>query len=73
MIEVNINSEFITVGQFLKHINLVSSGGEVKYFLSEYFFYLNDQEISSRGKKIYPGDEVNVMGKMYKVVLDENK
>ncbi len=72
MIEVYINTEFITVAQFLKHINLVSSGGEVKYFLKEYYFYINDTETSSRKTKIYPNDVVNVMGKVFKVLYRED-
>jgi len=72
MIEVCINTEFITVAQFLKHINMVSSGGEVKYFLSEYYFYINDNETSSRKTKIFPDDVVNVMGKIFKVVYCED-
>jgi ribosome-associated protein YbcJ (S4-like RNA binding protein) len=72
MIEVSINTEFITVAQFLKHINLVSSGGEVKYFLAEYFFYINDKETSSRKTKIFPDDIINVAGEMYKVVYRED-
>ena len=35
MKEIKIDSEFITLGQFLKFADLVSSGGEVRAFLAE--------------------------------------
>lgn len=60
MNNISINTEFITLGQFLKHANIVSSGGMVKPFLAENKISVNDVEENRRGKKLYPGDKVTI-------------
>ena len=56
--KVIISSEYITLGQFIKYVNIVSSGGMVKTILAEYKIYVNDILEARRGKKLYPGDKV---------------
>jgi len=58
MEKINITSEFITLGQFIKYANIVSSGGMAKAILQDYKIYVNDLLESRRGKKLYPGDKV---------------
>lgn len=58
MEKIKINSEYITLGQFLKFTNIVSSGGMVKAILQDTKIYVNDLLESRRGKKLYPGDKV---------------
>lgn len=60
MNNVKINTEYITLGQLLKHVNIVSSGGMVKPFLAENKISVNDLDESRRGKKLYPGDKVTI-------------
>ena len=60
--KINISSEYITLGQFLKFTNIVSSGGMVKAVLAEYKIYVNDILEARRGKKLYPGDKILVKG-----------
>ena len=60
--KVNISSEYITLGQFIKYANIVSSGGMVKPFLAEYKIHVNDILEARRGKKLYPGDKVLIKG-----------
>lgn len=55
---VTVQDKFITLGQLLKHENVISSGGMAKWYLSEYFVYVNDEEEQRRGKKLYDGDIV---------------
>ncbi|WP_096186093.1 S4 domain-containing protein YaaA [Evansella halocellulosilytica] len=57
---VQINSEFITLGQLLKEIGVISTGGAAKWYLQDYPVLLNDIEETRRGKKLYPGDEVQI-------------
>ena len=33
--KITITSEFITLGQFLKYADVISTGGEAKFFLQE--------------------------------------
>ena len=56
--KINISSEYITLGQFIKYANIVSSGGMVKAILAEYKIYVNDILEARRGKKLYPGDKI---------------
>lgn len=60
--KINISTEYITLGQFLKYVNIASSGGEVKEILSENKIHVNDILDSRRGKKLYPGDKVVIKG-----------
>ncbi len=55
---VKITTEYITLGQFLKWINLSSSGGETKMILETVQINVNGELENRRGKKLYPKDEV---------------
>lgn len=65
-----LKGDFITIGQFLKTHNIVSSGGMVKPFLEENDVYLNGVKENRRGKKIYKNDRLRVLGKEYLFVND---
>jgi len=72
--KININSEYITLGQFIKFANITSSGGMVKAILNENIIYVNDVLESRRGKKLYPGDKVLIkeIG-IYRIAINANK
>lgn len=65
-----IYSEYITLGQFLKAIDAISSGGAAKFFLWEHPVYVNQERKTERGKKLYPNDEVVVLGETYIISYD---
>ena len=67
MKEVKIDSEFITLGQFLKFADLVSSGGEVRAFLAENEISVNGEAENRRGRKLYRNDLICIGGKQYKI------
>ena len=60
MENVKVTTEYITLGQFLKLTNIVSSGGIVKAFLLDYKISVNDTPENRRGKKLYPGDKITI-------------
>lgn len=62
-----INTEFITLSQLLKMEDCVASGGEVKWFISEIEVLVNGEKENRRGKKLYPGDVIEILGKTYKI------
>ena len=62
-----ITTEFITLQQFLKMNDLILSGGEAKYFVRENTILVNGETENRRGRKLYPGDEVTVNGKKYRI------
>lgn len=59
---IEIETEYITLGQFLKHTNIISTGGMAKPFLQEYLVYINDDKYAEerRGKKLRHGDLIDV-------------
>lgn len=58
--EIAISTEYIQLGQFLKMANFLESGGMVKHFLAENEVFVNGELEGRRGKKLYPGDKVDV-------------
>lgn len=65
MVEILIESDYITLGQFLKFSNVVSSGGEVKFFLENNVVFVNEIEENRRGKKLFSGDLVKINNKIF--------
>ncbi|MCY8199103.1 ribosome maturation protein RlbA [Bacillus subtilis] len=59
---ISIDTEMITLGQFLKLADVIQSGGMAKWFLSEHEVLVNDEPDNRRGRKLYVGDVVEVEG-----------
>lgn len=60
--KVEITTDMIPLGQFLKLANVLDTGGMAKWFLQEHTVYVNDEKENRRGKKLKPGDIVEVEG-----------
>lgn len=60
--EIHLKTPHITLGQLLKIADLVSSGGQAKWFLQEYAtdILVNGEPENRRGRKLYPGDSVEI-------------
>jgi len=63
--KVKITSEFIKLDQFLKWADVTSSGVEAKYMVQDGEVTVNGEPEERRGRKLYPGDTVEVMGKKF--------
>ncbi len=68
MEKVYIKSEYITLGQFLKFVGIVDCGSYAKEFLINNKVIINNEQDQRRGRKIYPGDIVEIKGKKYEVL-----
>lgn len=66
-IKLRENEEYITLGVLLKIAGIIDTGGQAKFFLSENAVLVNGEEDNRRGRKLYHGDEVNVLGKTFLV------
>ncbi len=66
---VKINTEYIKLDSLLKFANAVSSGGEAKIVIQEGDVSVNGNACNMRGKKIYPGDQV-VLGGRIKFIVE---
>lgn len=64
---IKINDEFIKLDSALKLVNVVASGGEAKMVISEGMVKVNGETENRRGKKLYPGDEVEFNGEIFKI------
>jgi ribosome-associated protein len=60
--EIRLNTEFITLGQFLKLADVIQSGGMAKWFLSENDIFINGEQDQRRGRKLRVGDKVEIPG-----------
>ncbi|MGG3841335.1 S4 domain-containing protein YaaA [Anoxybacillus kestanbolensis] len=60
MKEVKISTETITLGQFLKLANVISTGGMAKWFLQTNDVFVNGEREQRRGRKLKVGDVVDI-------------
>jgi ribosome-associated protein len=64
---VKIDTPFIKLDSFLKAVNAVSSGGEAKLLINDGQVRVNGEIELRRGRKLYPGDRVEVGGREFRV------
>ena len=67
MTEIKIETEFIKLDALLKFANLVSSGGEAKIRIAEGEVRVNGEICTMRGKKLRPGDTVELGGEAVQI------
>lgn len=60
--KVAINTEFIKLGQLLKFASIVGNGSDAKMLIADGIVKVNRVVVTERGKKIHPGDVVEVEG-----------
>ena len=68
MEEVRIKPPFIKLGQLLKYLDLIETGGSEKEFLENVDVYVNNEVDRRRGRKVYPGDEAIINRQVYKII-----
>lgn len=61
-VKIKIDTEYITLGQFLKLADVIQTGGMAKWFLSEHEIFINGDQDQRRGRKLYAGDRVQIEG-----------
>ena len=64
---MKINTEFIKLDSFLKAVDAVCSGGEAKIIISEAMVQVNGEVELRRGRKLRPGDRVELGGNSFSV------
>lgn len=67
MENISIKDEYVTLGQFLKIADIISTGGEAKLFLSSNEVFINGESDNRRGRKLYKGDNLEILGVKYKI------
>lgn len=67
MERVIITTDYIKLGQLLKLLGLVDTGGSVTVFLLSNEVEVDDMPETRRGRKLYPGSIVKVDGVEYEI------
>lgn len=57
-----IKTDFIKLDSFLKLMTWVESGGMAKMVIGDGIVFVNGERETRRGRKLYPGDVVEMMG-----------
>ncbi|MFD1850986.1 S4 domain-containing protein YaaA [Oceanobacillus bengalensis] len=58
--EIKIKTDYITLGQFIKLLNILESGGMVKSYIQEQGVIVNGEVDHRRGRKLYQNDVVEI-------------
>ncbi len=64
---MKIDTEYIKLDSFLKAVAAVGSGGEAKIRITEGEVRVNGECELRRGRKLRPGDRVELAGRTYDV------
>ena len=65
--EITINTEYITLGQFLKLADIIQSGGEAKSFLAQNQVEIDGISDNRRGRKLRGGEIIEILGQTYEI------
>lgn len=69
---VKIHSDSIKLGQFIKFLGIVYTGGEIKNYLLENTVKVNENTTESRGKTLFKGDIVEINGEKFIVEVEND-
>lgn len=67
MEEIKISDEYIKLGQVLKLAGVASSGVEAKFMIEDGIVMVNGETELRRGRKVRPGDIIEIEGNQVKV------
>ncbi|UUD35255.1 RNA-binding S4 domain-containing protein [Mycoplasmopsis caviae] len=71
--EIFLKDEYITIGQLLKKIGLIDTGGQAKAYLISTKILINDKKPKGRSAKVKIGDIVWVNNKVFVIKKLENQ
>ena len=70
MVKIEIYTEFITLGQFLKLSGLINNGGEAKNYIQNTEILVENELETRRGRKLRPGMTVVVANQKFMIVAN---
>lgn len=68
--KISVSTEFIKLDAFLKFANAVESGGMAKTLIENGRVKVNGEVCTQRGKKLRPGDTVELEGALLAVTAE---
>jgi S4 domain protein YaaA len=66
-IKIKAGEEYMTLNVLLKITDTISTGGMAKIYLAENPVLVNGLSENRRGRKLYPGDVINIEGQTYTI------
>jgi len=67
-----IKGEYITLGNLLQKVNIAQTGGQAKILVKQLDIKVNNEKEDRRGRKLYPGDLIDIEGREY-LLIHENQ
>lgn len=58
--KIFLETDYMTLGQVLKEVNVISSGGQAKWYLAENTVMVDGEPENRRGRKLYDGMMVEI-------------
>ncbi len=65
--KILINTEYIKLDQFLKWCGIADTGGTAREIITGEDVYINGEIETRRGRKLRPGDRVDIFGRTFVV------
>ena len=66
--QIRLTSDFIELGQFLKYVDLIQTGGEAKAYLKNEEVFINGELDQRRGRKLRVNDVIVTSDRMFQIV-----
>lgn len=66
--KIQIKGEYIKLGQLIKKLDIIDTGGQSKYFIENHEIRVNDKTNVKRSSKIFVGSTVWIDEQVYYIV-----
>lgn len=67
VVKIKEGEAYITLNVLLKLTGIIDTGGQAKYYLQENEVLVNGELENRRGRKLYPGDKIEVENQTFMV------
>ncbi len=71
--KVKIKGKNIKLGQLLKKLNIIDTGGQAKYFIKSHKITVDNEEGLKRGSKVWANSTVWIDDQVFYIVEDERE
>ncbi len=65
---IKINTDYITLGQFLKFIGIIENGGEAKEYIEINDILVDNQIEKKRGRKLYKKMIIKINKNIFQII-----
>ena len=66
-----IRGKFIKLGQLIKKLNIIDTGGQAKYFIKSHEIRINNEEDVKRNTKVWLNSTVWIDDQVFYIVEDD--